>query len=101
MNSVVFSILLFIVFVAFWLTSIIFSRLKNRHLKIFTDLGSPALITNNTPKTIFAFQKFLMLRRFRSLNDANLNLKCEALFWLQLFWIPALVVVPILFNKNA
>jgi len=94
MEKIVFPFLVGVVFFAFWLTSSILNRLKSEHGEIYAEMGEPALIMNNTPKTMMSFQKFLMLRKFKVLNDTSLDKKCEVLFWLQIAWLPTILIVP-------
>jgi len=101
MSEIVFPGLVSIAIFSFWLTNSILKRLKHEHGDLYSNIGSPSLLTNNTPSTMVAFQKFVMLRRFKEIDDSGLSIKCEVLFWLQLFWIPAIIVVVIFVGQNA
>ena len=96
---------LFLAFVCFSagivLTAIIQTRLGRLHSDTYQKLGSPTIIRNITISNGFAFQKFLLTRSYRSLADRTLNKLCDTLFWFQLFWVTAMVVIPIvLFSEN-
>ena len=96
---------LFLAFVCFSagivLTAIIQTRLGRLHSDIYQKLGYPTIIRNNTISNGLAFQKFLLTRLYRSLEDRTLNRLCDTLFWFQLFWVTAMILIPIiLFNEN-
>ena len=96
MELKVFVFLFSIVFFAFWLTNRILKRLEESYNDLYVEMGSPALIMNNTPRTMMAFQKFVMSRRFKRLEEKDLKVKCEILFWLQVAWLPILFSVAFL-----
>ncbi len=49
------------------------SILKARHLDVFEKLGSPSLVMSNSIGNTIAFQRFLFARKYRELNDTELE----------------------------
>ena len=49
------------------------SILKARHRHEFERLGSPSLVMNNSLGNTLAFQRFLFTRKYRELNDTELE----------------------------
>ena len=61
------------------LVSQLFASLRERHARTYVFLGSPSLFLNNTPKTTYAFLRFLLARHYRQLNDPPLEHLCKFL----------------------
>jgi hypothetical protein len=60
--------------VAGWsLSGVFIRRLAAHHASVWKQLGSPTLLWNASPKTQFAFSKFLWSARYRELDDRHLN----------------------------
>jgi len=71
------------VFVGFYLTHFVYVALRDRHPQEYAALGSPTLVTNNSPRSGLTFQKFLYTGSWRSLNDPNLANRCLVLLVFQ------------------
>ena len=81
LNTVFAAIALLFCMVLIWfvLVSQLFASLRKRHVRTYVSLGSPSLLLNNTPKTTYAFLRFLLARHYRQLNDPPLERLCKFL----------------------
>jgi len=77
------------------LTSHIFTRLAKEEPELYASMGWPRLISNNTPSNSLAFQGFIMRRRYNGLSQPTTRALCGLLFWVQVFWVAAMVAIPV------
>lgn len=56
------------------------SWLRKHHPHQWAQLGSPNLVTNNSIKNFFALRKFLRVRMYMELGDAELQIRSRALW---------------------
>ena len=83
-------VVLFLMVIAwFVLVSWLFRRLRERHARIYEEMGSPTLFLNNSIRNNWLFMKFLWGGGWRALGDPQLTQACQVM---QVFFVVYLVV---------
>jgi hypothetical protein len=73
------AILMASVGLGFFLTARLYSLLRKRHPDLYKSLGSPSLFLNNSIQNGLAVQRFVLLGRFRQIDDPQLVRLCTFL----------------------
>ena len=94
---IIFTMLALMVSVWFVKISQFFNYLKSTHPAEFEAIGSPSLITNNTPSNNIKSLKFILGKRPAELNDELLMGKCRFLKRFFYIYMALIVGLPVAF----
>lgn len=82
------------VIIGLFLVSRFFQSLRERHVEEWHRLGSPSLVTNNSPQSSLKFLNYLRKREYLGLNDEEIAAQGRRLWiFLQLYCVAFLIAL--------